>query len=120
MIQRTTIGLWLAICGAVVVLFQLTPYGLPFYHTGEKLKGGWYGIPHTADLMLLSAVVAIVFLLLTMLGRNPIRGRNVGLVIGVLGLLTVLQLGYRTIAPPFAGSQVSFFESFQDALKTRS
>ena len=94
-----TIWLWLALVGVVLQLIALV--GPDFYlYEGER-QDAWYGIPHTSDLILLSAMVAVGLSVATALGRNPVRGRSVGMIIGVVGLLATLQLGYRMIAPPF-------------------
>ena len=106
--KRLTLGLWLAVCGAAVIIFQLTPFGLKFYKTGDRLRDGWYGIPHASDLLLLAAMVAIVLFLATLLDRNPINGKKLGLVIGLVGTVAFLQLGYRVIAPPFSGKLGDF------------
>ncbi len=102
---RMTIWLWVALAGAAL---QLVALGSDFYNAmgedGVETKDAWLGIPHASDLILLSAVVAIVLVALTAAGRNPLRGRNVGLAIGIVGLLAALQLGYRMIAPPFGAS----------------
>ncbi len=108
MMQRTTIWLWLTMCGAAVVLLQFTSIGLPFYQVGEKVRDSFFAIPHTADLMILATLVAITLFVLTMKGRAPIQGRTVGLVIGFIALLAVLQLGYRMMAPPFVGPKADF------------
>ena len=95
--------LWLALAGCVLQLVALA--GFDFYvHEDGKREDPFFGIPHTSDLIVLSAVVAIGLFVVTVLGRNPIRGRSVGLVVGVVGLLATLQLGYRMIVPPFSGS----------------
>lgn len=97
--------LWVATAGAVL---QLMALGSDFYSVpgadGEAAsrKGAWLGIPHTSDLILVSAVIAIVLFALTAANRSPARGRGTGLWIGVVGLLATVQLGYRMIAPPFA------------------
>ncbi len=94
-----TIWLWLAIAGVVLQFIALV--GPDFYvYEGER-QDAWFGIPHTSDLILLSAIVAVGLFAATALGRNPVRGRSVGMIIGVVGLLATLQLGYRMIAPPF-------------------
>ncbi len=94
--------MWVAVAGAVL---QLIGLGSDFYAVGDgsavERKGAWLGIPHTSDLILISAVVAIALFALTAAGRSPVRGRATGLWIGVLGLLATLQLGYRMVAPPF-------------------
>ena len=102
---RMTTWLWVAIAGAVL---QLVALGSDFYSAmgddGPENKDAWIGLPHTSGLILLSAIVAIAMVALTAAGRNPLRGRNVGLAIGIVGLLASLQLGYRMIAPPFGAS----------------
>lgn len=103
--QYVSPWLWVAVAGAVL---QLMALGSDFYSVpgadGEAAsrKGAWLGIPHTADLILASAVIAVALFAFTATNRSPARGRSTGLWIGVVGLLALLQLGYRTIAPPFA------------------
>lgn len=101
--RRITLWLWLALAGAVL---QLIALGSDFYYVAadeEPRKDAWFGIPHASDLILLSALVAIGLFAVTALGRNPLRSRGMGLVIGIVGLLATLQLGYRMIVPPFGG-----------------
>ncbi len=98
--QRITPWLWLTLAGSVL---QLIALGSNFYVFEGERKDAWLGIPHASDLILLSALVAVGLFIVTALGRNPVRGRNVGLAIGMVGLLATLQLGYRMIAPPFDG-----------------
>lgn len=98
-----TSWLWLALAGCVLQLVGLV--GFDFYeHEGGQRESAFFGIPHASDLVILSAVVAVGLFAATALGRNPIRGRSVGVVVGVVGLLATLQLGYRMIVPPFSGS----------------
>lgn len=99
--QRITLWLWLALAGAIL---QLIALGSDFYIAEGEKKDAWFGIPHTSDLILLSALVAVGGFIVTALGRNPLRGKTLGLIVGVVGLLTILQLGYRMIVPPFGGS----------------
>ncbi|MDP8972479.1 MAG: hypothetical protein M3N45_04715 [Actinomycetota bacterium] len=100
--RNITPWLWLALAGSVL---QVIALGSDFYVAADgEQKDAWQGIPHASDLILLSAMLAVGLFAVTALGRNPIRGRSVGLVIGVVGLLATLQLGYRMIAPPFEGS----------------
>ncbi len=96
--RRISVFLWVALAGAVL---QLTALGSDFYIVGTNRRDAWLGIPHASDLILLSAVVTIGFLVLTALDRTPVRGRNVGLAVGSVGLLATLQLGYRMVVPPF-------------------
>jgi hypothetical protein len=90
--------MWLALAGSVL---QFIALGSNFYVVEEQVRDAWFGIPHASDLILLSAIVAVGAFALTALGRNPIKGRNMGLAVGVVGLLATLQLGYRMIIPPF-------------------
>lgn len=96
--QRISVFLWVALAGAVL---QLTALGSDFYIVGDERRDAWLGIPHTSDLILASALVTILLLALTAANRSPLRGRNVGIVVGVLGLLATLQLAYRMWIPPF-------------------
>lgn len=96
--QRITPWLWLALAGAALLLVSL---GSDFYlYEGER-QDAWNGVPQTSHLILLAAIVAVGLFVLTSTGRNPVRGRNVGLLVGAAGLLATLQLGYRMLAPPF-------------------
>lgn len=98
--QRVTLWLWLALAGSVL---QLVALGSDFYVFEGERQDAWFGIPHASDLILLSAIVTVGLFVVTALGRNPISGRGVGLMVGIVGLLATLQLGYRMIAPPFGG-----------------
>lgn len=100
--RRLTPWLWLALAGSVLQLVALV--GPDFYFAQGERKDAWFGIPHASDLILLSALAAIVMFAVTALGRNPLRGRGVGLIVGVAGLLATLQVGYRMIVPPFDGN----------------
>lgn len=104
--QRVTLWLWLALAGSVL---QLVSLGSDFYIFEGERKDAWFGIPHTSDLILLSAILAVGLFVATALGRNPLSGRGVGLAVGIVGLLATLQLGYRMIAPPFGGPFSCFF-----------
>ncbi len=95
---RVTLWLWLALAGSVL---QFIALGSNFYVVEGQVRDAWFGIPHASDLILLSAIVAVGAFALTALGRTPIKGRNVGLAVGIVGLLATLQLGYRMIIPPF-------------------
>lgn len=103
--QYLSAWLWIAVAGAVL---QLMGLGSDFYTVpatggtgGVTQKGAWLGTAHTSDLILISALVAIILFALTAADHSPLRGRSTGLWIGVVGLLATLQLGYRMIAPPF-------------------
>lgn len=97
-----TIWLWVALAGAVLQIVAL--FGPDFYFAEGERKDAWFGIPHASDLILLSAIVAVGMFILMALGRNPLRGRGMGLVVGVVGLLATLQLVYRMLVPPFGGA----------------
>ena len=94
--------LWVAAAGAVSQVVAL--FGPDFYFAEGERKDAWFGIPHASDLILLSAVVAVGCLVLTATGRNPLRGRRMGLAVGIIGLLATLQLVYRMVVPPFGGA----------------
>lgn len=96
--QRISLWLWVALGGAVL---QGLALGSEFYIVGGERKGAWLGLPHTSDLLLASVLVTIVLLVLAGVGRSPLRGRNVGLAVGVVGLLAALQVAYRMWIPPF-------------------
>lgn len=96
--KRITLWLWLALAGSIL---QFIALGSNFYVVNGQVRDAWFGIPHTSDLILLSAIVAVGAFALTALGRNPIKGRNMGLAVGIAGVLATLQLGYRMVIPPF-------------------
>lgn len=96
--QRITPWLWLVGAGAV---FQLVALGSDFYFFEGEAKDAWLGVPHTAGMLLLSAGIAVVLLVLLAIDHQPLRGRGVGLWIGVAGLVTALMVGYRMLVPPF-------------------
>jgi len=101
--HRISAFLWLAAGGAVL---QVVALGTNFYETTGKqaaVKSAWFGIPHASDLILAAAVVAILAVGLTAANRQPVRGRNLGLIVGVIGLLATAQLVYRMTTPPFGG-----------------
>jgi len=100
--RRITLWLWVALAGALLQIVAL--FGPDFYFAEGERKDAWFGIPHASDLILLSAIVAIGTVVLMVLGRNPLQGRSMGLMVGVVGLLATLQLGYRMIVPPFGGA----------------
>ncbi len=97
-----TLWLWVALAGAVLQIVAL--FGPDFYFAEGERKDAWFGIPHASDLILLSAILAIGAFVLIALGRNPLRGRGMGLAVGVIGSLATLQLVYRMIVPPFGGA----------------
>jgi hypothetical protein len=92
--------LGLVVVGAVLQLYAITS---DFYVFEGETRDAWFGIPHASNLLLLSALAAVALFAATALGRNPISGRGIGLIVGIVGLVATLQLGYRMIAPPFDG-----------------
>lgn len=98
--QKITLWLGLTVVGAALQLYAITS---DFYIFEGEARDAWFGIPHASDLLLLSALVAVVLFVATAIGRNPISGRGVGLFVGIVGLLATLQLGYRMVVPPFDG-----------------
>src|SRR5262249_23543176 len=100
-----TVPLWLALAGA---LLQFVSLGTDFYLWEGTRQTAWFGVPHTSELIVLSALVAGGFVGGGLVGRmaangGPSPGRNGGLTIGVVGMLAPLQLIYRMIPPPFGG-----------------
>lgn len=95
---RISLWLWAALGGAVL---QGIALGSDFYVSGGERKSAWMGVPHASDLLLLSVLVTIVLLVLSGVGRSPVRGRTVGLFVGIVGLLAALQVAYRMWIPPF-------------------
>lgn len=101
-VARLSGGIWLALAAAAL---QITAVGSDFYAIGEEgtVADAWFGIPHTSQLILGSALVTVVLAGLVAADRSLFRGRNVGLVIGIVGLLATAQLVYRMFLPPFGG-----------------
>ncbi len=94
-------GLWLSLAAAAV---QISSIASDFYIVGgDTTRSAWFGIPHASELVLASALVTIVLAALSAGNRSPVRGRNVGLLVGVIGLLATAQIAYRMILPPFGG-----------------
>lgn len=96
--RRLTPWLWLALAGVVL---QFLALGSDFYKFRGENQDAWLGVPHTSDLILLSALAAVVLIGLLAADRSPLRGRKAGLVMGGVGVLAALQVGYRMLAPPF-------------------
>src|SRR5262249_29137223 len=95
-----TVPLWLALAGA---LLQFVSLGTDFYLWEGTRQTAWFGVPHTSELIVLSALVAGGLVGLIAANRSPLPGQNGGLPIGPVGLLATLQLIYRMIPPPFGG-----------------
>jgi hypothetical protein len=96
--QRITPWLGLVAVGA---LLQLVAVTTDFYRFEGEAKDAWFGIPHASGLIVLSAGVAIVFLIALAANRQPLRGRAVGLWVGLVGLAATIWIGYRMLVPPF-------------------
>lgn len=100
--SRISIGQWVAIVGAVLIFVAL---GSNFYsipgEDGPQIQDAWFGVPHTSQLMLGTAVIAVVLAAFAAAGRSMFRGVTVGVITTVMGLLSTLWLGYRMLAPPF-------------------
>jgi hypothetical protein len=95
-----TAPLWLALAGAVL---QFVSLGTDFYVWEGRREAAWFGIPHTSELILLSALTTGGLFALIAADRSPMSGRKAGQTIGVIGSLATLQLAYRMVAPPFGG-----------------
>lgn len=100
--NRISIGLWLAVIGAVLIFVAL---GSNFYEIagdeGPEVQDAWFGVPHTSQLLLAAALIAVVLTAFTAAGRSLFRGRTVGIITAVAGLVSTAWLGYRMLAPPF-------------------
>ncbi len=77
--RHVTGGLGLALAGAIL---QLGSLGSDFYQAEGEQKDAWLGIPHTSDLILLSALVTVALIALTAAGlalhsrQHPHRRTN--------------------------------------------
>ena len=98
--QRLSAWMWLALGGAALGFVAL---GSNFYMFAGEARSAWFGVPHTTELILISALVVVVLTSLTAMNRAPVGGRGVGLIIGLVALVATLQLGYRMLVPPFGG-----------------
>jgi len=90
--------MWAALAGVVL---QFVALGSNFYEYEGEARDAWFGIPHTSQLILASALFTVALLVFALLDRSPLRGRIAGVTIAVLGALATAQLVYRMIAPPF-------------------
>lgn len=95
-----SVGLWIALAAAVV---QFTAVGSDFYQLGDTVRDAWFGVPHAVQLVLISALTTVVLAGLAAAGRSPFRGRTVGIIIAVVGLIATAHLAYRMAVPPFQG-----------------
>ena len=100
--KRISIGLWLALAGAILEFVAL---GSNFYVLGKGSSaatfGAWLGLPHASDLLLVSALITVIAVVIAARGNSPLRGRNLGWVVALFGALATAQLVYRMIVPPF-------------------
>ena len=102
--RHISIWLWAALGGAVL---QFIALGSNFYvvhgNDGDTTRDAWLGIPHTSDLILTSAVITVLAFAVAARGRSPLRGRSLGLLVALGGLLATAMLVYRMLVPPFGG-----------------
>ena len=98
--QGISPALYVALAGAAL---QFVSLGTDFYLWEGRRQSAWFGVPHASELILLSALVAVVLFALIAAGKSPMSGRKAGLTIGIVGLVATDQLGYRMVAPPFGG-----------------
>lgn len=101
--QRISLGLWLAVAGAVASFVSL---GTDWYVLNPNSKSpyiasAWIGVPHASDLVLASALVPTVIVILVAANRAPARGSAVGGIIAAVGAVGLAQLLYRIAIPPF-------------------
>ena len=99
-VQGISKALYIALAGVVL---QIVSLGTDFYVWEGTRQSAWFGVPHTSELIFLSALVTAGLLAMTAAGRSPVSGRKAGLTIAIAGLLAAAQLGYRMVAPPFGG-----------------
>lgn len=100
--RNVTVALWLVVGGALLQLASLTT---DFFSYDGEAQSAWMGLPTTSELILFSAMTAIVMVGLTAAARSPLRGTVTGRVVAAAGLIAAAQLSYRMIAPPF-GAEV--------------
>ncbi|MDP9023732.1 MAG: hypothetical protein M3N57_13750, partial [Actinomycetota bacterium] len=86
--SRLSIGLWIALAGAVL---QFTALGSDFYTWDDNIKDAWFGVPHVSALLLASALTSVTLTGLSAANRQPVRGRWVGGLIAVVGLVAMLH-----------------------------
>ena len=101
--------LWIALAGAAL---QFASLFTDFYVFEGARKTAWFGIAHTSELILLSALITIALVTLTAAGRSPVSGRKTGTFIGIAGSVAALQLAYRMLAPPFGSKPTEQYGIF--------
>jgi hypothetical protein len=102
--NRISVGLWLAVIGAVLSFVALGSNFYEYTPPGDSevtTADAWFGVPHTSQLLLAAALIAVVLTVFTAAGRSLFRGRTVGIITAVAGLVSTAWLGYRMLAPPF-------------------
>lgn len=90
--------LWVASAGAVLGLVSL---GSSFYMFEGEARDAWFGVPHASQLLVAASLITLLLTASLVAGRNPVRGRTAGSLVGVAGTLITLHLAYRMAAPPF-------------------
>lgn len=96
--KRLTPFLGFLLGGAVLQLLAVTQN---FYELKGEPKSAWFGVPHAADLVVASALVAILVVVFSVARSRPFGGRTLGLLAAVVGALATAQLVYRMVVPPF-------------------
>lgn len=96
--HRLSAWSWVALAGTILLVVSL---GTNFYIYEGEARDAWLGIAHASEFLLATALVTIVLTALLAAGRSLVRGRTVGLIAGIMGLLGAAHLGYRMVAPPF-------------------
>ncbi len=107
--RNITVWLWLVLAGAALQLSSLTTDY--FVYEGEA-QSAWMGLPTTAELVLLCALVALVMVGLIVAARSPLGGPASGRIVVAAGLVATLQLAYRVVAPPFGSIVPDHVSSF--------
>ncbi len=107
--RNITVWLWLVLAGAALQLSSLTT---DYFMYEGKAQSAWMGLPTTAELVLLCALVALVMVGLIVAARSPFSGAASGRIVAAAGLVATLQLTYRVIAPPFGSIVPDHVSSF--------
>lgn len=107
--RNMTGWLWLVLAGAALQLSSLTT---DYFVFEGKAQSAWMGLPTTAELVLLCALVALVMVGLIVPARSPLTGPATGRIVATVGLVATLQLAYRVIAPPFGSIVPDHVSSF--------
>lgn len=84
----------------LVLLFALKWYGPGMITSGREVTStvnGWDGLTHLHWLILVTILAALAMVIIRATGRAPALPRAVSLVVPLLGLVTLLWLGYRVL-----------------------